>query len=306
VTFTRWNKVWVVIILCFVLVYDIYWLSSVFGSIYYILSLRLPDFLVQYPYFYLDNVFGATGDVLRFAGVILALFSVYLVWGPRPKPFLMVKKEVAVALLFEAFYFLFALPIDVVGIIRWGSLLSVLRERGIIGIIPWRSPLLLFIGFLLQILLVSPLLIVLSLKVWLYKESGKANVVKWACVAGVGYLAGIWINSVFKWLSITESANMMFGLSGIASIGFLSSITALSLSVVFAVAGCYTLLRKEDRATSKRLLAFALIMLGVHFVVFLLYSATANAWKWVLYTEIWPIALLGLGLSILGSRASTG
>lgn len=204
-----------------------------------------------------------------------------MVWGSKPKPFSRVKKYIAVAILFEGIYFLCLLPTNVIRIING------------------RSPFLLYLAFVLQILLVSPFLIVLAFKVWRYQETVNANVLKWSSVAAIGYLTGILINNVFRWFSMTESAGIEFILTGITSLGFLNSIITLSSSLIFAVAGLYNLLKKESRRLSTRLFALALIMLGLHFVIFIIYSAIANAWKWVLLIEIWPITLLGLGLSML-------
>jgi hypothetical protein len=50
---------------------------------------------------------------------------------------------------------------------------------------------------------------------------------------------------------------------------------------------------------SKTLFAFSLITLGLHFAIFIFFSAITNAWSWVPLTEIWPIALLGLGFQLL-------
>jgi cytochrome c biogenesis protein CcdA len=103
-------------------------------------------------------------------------------------------------------------------------------------------------------------------------------VLKWVSAASIGYLTGVWVNNVFRWLSMTELSGISFLLTGITSLGFLNSIITLSLSLVLAVAGFYTL-AKENRRLSTRLFALALIMLGLHFVLFTLYTAIADAWK---------------------------
>ena len=212
------------------------------------------------------------------------MHSVYLVWGPKSKLFENVKKYIAIALLFEGIYFLMLLPTNVIRIVEG------------------RSPFFLYFAFILQILLISPFPIVLSRKVWRYQKTAKASVLKWSSIAAIGYLTGIWIINVFRWLSMTESEGIGFILSGITSLGFLNSIITLSLSLIFAVAGVYTLSKKEHGTLSTRLFALALITLGLHFVIYIIYSIIANALKWVLLVEIWPIMLLGLGLSMLAQK----
>jgi hypothetical protein len=103
---------------------------------------------------------------------------------------------------------------------------------------------------------------------------------------------------------MTETEGIMFILSGTTSLGFLNSIVTLSLSVFFAVIGLYILYRKGDSRLSIRLFALSLTMLGLYYVVFIVYSVIADALMWVLLVEIWPIILLGLGLSMLNRKKS--
>ena len=103
---------------------------------------------------------GLLGNGIRLLGVILALLPAYLIWGPKPKPFSSVKKYVAIALLCEGIYFLSLLPLSIIEVIR--------------GI----APILMF-GFILRILLVSPVLIILGRKTWRYTESARTSVLNW-------------------------------------------------------------------------------------------------------------------------------
>jgi hypothetical protein len=98
---------------------------------------------------------------------------------------------------------------------------------------------------------------------------------------------------------MTSFSGFVLLLRGISGFGFLNSVITLSMSLVFAVAGFYTLRKEKNRKMSMRLLSLALIFVGLHFVFFLVFSASVNAWKFVLLTEIWPITFLGLGLSML-------
>jgi len=226
----------------------------------------------------------AIGDSFRVIGVCLALLSAYLIWGPKPRPLSSVKKYIAAALFFEGIFFLFGSPANIILTVRI------------------TSTFLSSFAYLLQSLLVSSLLIVLSFKVWRTQETGGRGVLKWTSVVAIGYLVGIWFVNVFKWFSMAQSGGIELILSGITSLGFLNSIIILSMSLILAAAGAYILSKKDNRRLSKRLIALSLIMLGLHFAFYMLYSAIApNAWRFVLLTEIWPIALLGLGLSMLWS-----
>jgi hypothetical protein len=276
--FTRWNKIWVAVALCSLLAYDIRWLVGSSVSVYNVLSGSLSVSL--WWRFWLDYVLtGLVGNVVRLIGVFLALYAVYLVWGSKKMAFASVRKKVAVALLCEAAYFLVLLPITLI-------------EVG-------RGYLVLMAGFILQILMVSPALTALSRKVWLYTEPAQADLPKWVAVASVSYLAGIWVVNVFRWFGMTEYVGTDFVLSGITAVGFLNTVVTLSLAVVFGVAGFHAMLKKKDRKRIRRLFALALIMLGSYFAVFLLYSAITNTLGYAVLVEIWPVTLLGLGLSML-------
>jgi hypothetical protein len=281
VSFTPWTKMWIVVTLCALLAYDLYWLLGALANPYYLSYGDLPEnFVSLSTLIATDYVLPVIGNIFRLIGVSLALLSLYLVWGPKPNPFSNVKKKTAVALLFEGIFFLSLLPVNILFIFYLG-------------------PLPIFIAFILQALLVPPLLTVLSFKVWRYRKTAEETVLKWAGVAAIGYLIGIWIINVFRGLSMIDIEGIGSLISDVTSLGFLNSIITLSLSLIFTVAGFYTLPKKENRRLSTRLFAVALIMLGLHFVIFILYSAITNTWKWVLLTEIWPIVLLGLGLNML-------
>ena len=135
------------------------------------------------------------GELLRCLGLSLALFAAYLVWGPKRRHFLGVKKYVAVAIFFEGVYFLCLLPTNILRIVD-GNL-----------------PFFVYFAFVSQILLVSPFLFILSLKVFRYQETAKAKLLRWSSVAALSYLAGIWIVNVLRWISMAES-------EGIGIIGY--------------------------------------------------------------------------------------
>jgi hypothetical protein len=282
VAFTRWSKAWVVVTLGALLAFNVRWLYGVIVSVYQIsVGLRTASWWRLWFDYVLT---GLVGDTVRLAGVCLALFSVYIIWGPKHMPFLSAKKYVSIAVLCEAAYFLALLPLTMIELARgeWSTILM--------------------IGFLLQILLASPVLVVLSWKVWRYVEPAKTDVLKWAGVASIGYLAGIWVVNVFRWFGMADYIGYSFLLSGPALSGFLNSVITLSLAVVFAAAGFYTLLRRENKNRGTRLVALAMITLGLHFAVFLIYSAITNTLDYAILVEIWPVAFLGLGLSFLNRK----
>ena len=274
-TFNRWSKAWVIITLGALMAFDVRWLYGVIISVY---QISIGVRAASWWRFWLDyTLTGLVGDVVRLLGVCLAFYAVYLVWGHRHESFLGVRKFVSVAVLCEAVYFLTLTPITLI--------------EGARGVFP-----LLMAGYLLQILLVSPPLIALSVKIWRYTESARAEVVKWAAIAGTFYLAGIWVNNVFRWVGITDIGSLF---SGTTAFGFLDTLATLSLAVAFAAAGTHDLIKDGNQIRSMKLFAFALVMVGLAFALFVRYSAVTGTLVYAVLVEIWPVTLLGLGLSML-------
>ena len=249
---------------------------------------NLPDITSKYSNFYVDHVAGGIADTLRLVAVLLLFAAAYLVWGPKKLPFASVKKYVAVAILFEAMYWFAILPFNLWNIVR-----------------AW-SPLLLYVGFAIQIVVAASLLAVLSVKVWKYKAEARDNLVKWGLLAGIGYVFGVWINHLFRWLSMSGQGGLADLLSGFTALGFLNTIVTLTLSLAFAIAGSFILIRRSNRKLAVRLLGFAIFLFGLYFAFYIVYAWFApNAWRFVLLTEIWPVTLLGLGIGVLKRKSSS-
>ncbi len=279
--FSRCNKVSVVVTLCSLFAYVLYWLFETVATIYNLIlnGITIPQLL---SFYYLSDVLiPAVGIVLRFVGVSFALVAVYLIWGPKTLSFLSVKKKISVAILFEGMYFLLLLPITLYYLVQ-GNILTF------------------FTGYLLEIISVFPLLVVLSVKIWRYDGSGNEKLLTWIFIAGIGYLVHIWISNVFRWLSMVEISGLNFLFQGIIVIGFLNTIVILSMSLIFAVVGCYYLSYTDDRRLGTKLLGIALVLLSLHFFIYILYSVVVGASSYsVMSVEIWPVAILGLGLVML-------
>ena len=284
-TKSRWNKAWILATVVSLMLYDLYWIRGVYTRIYERLLENLPDITAKYPNFYIDHVAGGIADTLRLIAVILLFIAAYLAWGPKKQPFTAEKKYAAIFILFEAIYWLAILPFN---------LLNIARER---------SPLLLYVGFVIQILAAAPLLIILSVKTWRYKEGARNNFIKWGCITGIGYIFGMWINNTLRWFSMSGQRGLADLFTGITTLGFLNTAITLTLSLAFAIAGSYILIKRNNWKLAVRLLGLAILLFGLHFVLYIAYSWFApDAWRFVLLTEIWPVPLIGLGIGMLKGK----
>jgi hypothetical protein len=290
-TITRWSKFWILGTLFSLTLYDVNWVIKVYDWIYVRVATNPPDLLALYPNFYIDHVAGAIADTLRVIAVILLFVAAFLAWTPKKPAFTRVKKYIATAIFLEAIYWLAILPYNIQNVARG------------------RVPQLLFVGFLIEILAIAPLLIVLSTKVWRYKQEDRNNLLKWGCIAGIGYIFGMWANNIFRWFSMSgifgaadpRTAVNLF--SGITLFGFLNTAVTLTLSLVIAMAGSYLLIKGSNLKRATQLIGIAILLFGLHFALYVTYCWFApGAWAFVLLTEIWPIPLLGLGIGMLRGK----
>ena len=270
----RTVKVWILITLCSYFTYALYWLLiniNYVGGVY-----SSAGGLVD-PYFY--RLSGLVGVILRFLGAVLALASVYEFWKHKENAFPKVKNIVSLALLFEGLYYLSFLP-SVPRLLQFGNYYSLAAS------------------YSLQILLTFPLLTILFFKLRRNKDTFvNGNTLNWIGAASLGYVAALWVNNVFRWFDMVGMYGIGFILEGVTYLGFLNGVLTLSLSVVFAVIG-FLSLRKEGKMNTKWW-GLSLTMVGLHFLIYLVYSVYFDALSFALLNEIWTIPLLGLGLATL-------
>jgi hypothetical protein len=289
-TISRWNKVWILATVTSLALFGLYWVQHAYNRVLLDLIENRP--LLQTSSFWLDHVFGSIADTLRIVAVIILFIAAYLAWGPKKQTFYAVKKYLATAILFEGIYWLAVLPENL--------------KRIAMG----REPLLLYIGFLIEIIAAGSLLIVLSAKVWKYKVDVRNNLIIWGCIAGIGYIFAMWMYNIMRWLSMsglfgaTDPRLVVNIFSGITSLGFLNTAITLTLSLAFAVTGSYMLIKGNNRKFAIQLIGLAVLLFGLYFALYTLYAWFApNEWAFVLVlTQIWPAPLIGLGVGLLKGK----
>jgi len=266
-------KIWVFVVLCSVFVYNLYYLIHGLQFTwwtYTVLGGPAPNYY---------RTISSIGHTLRFIGLFLAIQAAYQVWGPKAKPFSSVKNKISIALILEAAYYITFIP----GTLNIMDFSEFLPGNNFFASI-----------YFLQILLITPFLIILGLKV---RNKRGIGLLKWAGIACVGYITAIWINIAFRWFFMSFQEGIQFLLTGNTALGFLPSIITLSLSVVFGIVGAIKLAKNENNA----IIWFGLsaVMLGTHFVIYLVYNTVGGMLDFAILTEVWAVSLLGLGLSII-------
>ena len=139
----------------------------------------------------------------------------------------------------------------------------------------------------------------MGIKLYKYKGGSKGfEAWKWVSVAFVGYVASLWVNSVFKWIdmAVTEGFSLFF--NGVNSLGALNAFILMSLALVFSFFSAFSL-AKKDFSSSFKWLGITLVMVGLHYLIYVVYSYLVSMEAFLMLAEIWAIPLLGLGMVML-------
>jgi hypothetical protein len=212
----------------------------------------------------------------------LGLLVCYLLWV-KGRSFQQVKKLVAAALILDGINFVGLLP----------SLPFLFEPRGVTF-----SPALGY-GYLLQIVLTVPFLWMLALKILLYKEPNqKPTLLKVAGIAFVAYTTALFANEVSRWSSMISADTLKFLFEGIRAIGFLNAVVVMPFAVIFAIAGAARIFQQKEVSAIKWIGA-SLAVVGLNYLIYLIYSYFANSLNFVPLVDIWTIPLLGLGIALL-------
>jgi hypothetical protein len=273
-------KILVTITLFSLLLWITYWLIPSFQH-FFNLALGLPDQYSNREWYFIPAHFGL---IARLTGTCFGLLTTFLIWI-KNKPFSKVKSLVTTSLLMEAAYFISLLP-------SFWSLFSTFRATT------------LGIAYFLQIIFTAPLLVVLALKIHQNNvQDNKLKILKWSTITFVGYIAALWINSVFRWIDMLLIEGVGFLTSGIRAIGFFDAIIFMSLAVILAAMGARSH-GKEIEVAARKWIGLSMVMVGLHYVIYLVYSYIVGALGFVLLVDVWTVPLLFLGLALLFTKSS--
>lgn len=282
---------WIIITLCSLLGWIIYWVPAGIYRFFSFDGTPWSEAIQTYGLlFMVMELSAAVGMLIRFVGVLFAILALkefwpHQVWN-RDKSFFDVKNLVALALIFEAIYFVLLLPsgILMIGFNRFRPLAS----------------LLLGIDYLLMVILTVPFLLVLAVKAYRTKPDG-FKAWRWTAITLVAYVGVLWVNSVLKWVNRIVIDGFSFFSSGINALGSLNSLLLMSLSLIFSIIGAYYIANQRIGSTLKWL-GLTFTMIGLHYIIYVLYSYLVGMLGYLVIVEIWTIPLFGLGLTMLKTK----
>jgi hypothetical protein len=224
---------------------------------------------------------GHIGLTARFVGVLLGLSAIYLLWAKK-WAFYRVRKIVALALILEAVNFIGLAP-SVWWLLRFGSVNSSTLSM----------------NYLVQILLLVPILLVLAVQVFNYEKTLRSRGL-WlvAAVAFVCYVSELAVNEGSRWIGMVSSGGLSFLSHGILTVGFLNALVFMPFAVVFAVVGAVGI-AQQKRQFAMRWLGVSLAIIGLNYSIYLGVSYSTNSLNTLPLVDIWAIPLLGLGIALM-------
>ncbi len=220
------------------------------------------------------------GLIARFFAVIMGMAIGFAVWAGSNKSTSRVERLLETALFLEGTYFIMLFPSG----LWWLSL-----GFNFLGI-----------AYLLESALAGSALILLSFKIRDVRRDG--NVLSWVGIAALAYVAALWFNSVFRWFDQIEVIGSEFLLRGATSWGFLGSLSAMSLAVIFAIPGAYYLAKNKGEAVSWY--GLSLLMIGIYYVVYVAYSFTSSNLDSAMQIDVWTLPFVGLGFTMLRRKVT--
>lgn len=279
--FDNYGKSLIFVSLCSLLAWLLYWLPSSIERFYNVVFISVDYYSLGRFWIYVP---AGIGMIARFIGSILGLLSLVLIWKGS-KSLFDLKKWIVGALVLESVYFASLIPSGV-----WlNTGLFGAFEGGFTNI---------GISYLLQVIFTVPFLVVLAFKVKKYVKDSNFDSWKWIGFTFVGYVVALWSNSVLRWFDMVTADNLVMFFSGVSGIGALNAFVCMSLAVIFAVIGLFSFVYKK-LGSAIRWVSLSLVMVGVHYVIYVVYSYFVNALNQIMLIDVWTIPFLGLGLVLL-------
>ena len=240
---------------------------------------------------YLMDFAAFFGLTVRFVGGLFALLSVYLIVGIRKNKGTLVKKAISTVLVCEALYFLSLVP-------------SIFFLLGFSALSPL-SNYLLSAQLFVEVLLISPFLIILAIKIRKLRQLvDKRSIVNWTGFLFLTYVLALWIAYLLKWSDLLNGANITFSnaftwlLGSSRFLSLLNTTVTLTLAVIFAILGTKFLIRKNSNKTIKYW-SLSATFLGAFFIFYVLYCIYLGVLLVIPFGEIWIIPFFAFGVYFL-------
>jgi hypothetical protein len=264
--------------------------ATVFISHFQLIAARLPDFIVssnptlQLALFLSQELLASIGSYFRLIGSVFAFVSSVYFYKNRP----LFLQNFRRALVFESLYFLLLLPAGINHVV--GASISSSRFLNVYT----------GISFVSQPILIAPSLLMLNKK--LEKPKNLKPLLKWAGIAGLMYIFGLWIKQALMWVYALSSSENHLNFA--TALGFANSWVTLAVAAIFSAAAWLTFMKNKKH--SSLLGGSALVLVGLFFAIYVLTSSWIPTYlSFLSLTDFWMITMLILGIAIFLDRANS-
>ncbi|MCW3998520.1 MAG: hypothetical protein NWF10_08150 [Candidatus Bathyarchaeota archaeon] len=278
--FSRSTKLWVFITIISYLVYNLW---QIFNSIEGFFFTDSAPVVAVNPFILLIVILPLVGLVFRFVGSCLALYVVNLMWIKKSHNFFDLKGKISLVVLMENIFFISIVPNF--------FFITVLGD------------LVILISYFIQTFLTIPFLLVLRRKIIKNKEpTFRYDLKKWFGLTYLAYLVAIWVNHGSRWFDMALTSGISLLQTSLNPLGVFNSFVILSLSVTFAVV---SFIKMKQGGALSRWFGLSLTLLGLHFIILVIFYALIDSLHVVYLFEIWTIPFFGLGLALLRRNKGT-
>jgi len=283
--FIQRNTLGIIISLISLLVWITRWIPESFIRFYNIVFISwdyYPRVLVRGSMY----TVAAIGMVSRLIAVILALLTIYTIWRTNVIS-ISTRKVLATSIVLEGIYFASLIPsifyLFALGATRNSVFYSTFG-----------------VGYLLQVILTVPFFTILGITLFRTKsDSDHFQSFNLLGITFVGYIGALWANSVFHWFGLALTEGISFLWMDTGNLLAFNTLILMTLAVIFAIFAAFDISKKRFES---KWVGLALTMVGLHFLIYLIYQFLAGSLISVWLTDIWAIGLFGLGISIIKSK----
>jgi hypothetical protein len=314
-------RFWILVVACTYFAYALYYAASgMRDSIGMISNQYIYNALAQNPWWWMvlfyssEGVAGSIAILVRAIAGGFAVYAAFLFWRKKDPTMPAVKKSVSIVLLLEAVFYL-----TLIASIIAAAAYNLADDPSLFYFGHTPEALLLYVTLIpcLAIVLVVPPLL-LKLRAAIKNQVSTPEIVKWASLAGVGYLFVVfWFNFSMMWTGVTVPYTKVYEQYGAAFIlqpanlfSFCLTLFGLLAVAITALVGTLPLIKKQPTQPNITYIGLALAGLGGYFVITTLYyyltggyAAHPSVWYEVIgplhNPNLWVIALIFLGIPLL-------
>jgi hypothetical protein len=313
-------RFWILIVACTYFAYSVYYAASgMRDSIGMITNQYIYTSLAHNPWWWMvlfygsEGVSGSIAILSRAIAGVFAVYAAFLFWRKRDGTMPTIRKNASWALLLETVFFLALIP----SIIAAAAYNSTSESLFYFGHTPG---ILIIYGTLIPclavVLAVPPLL--LKLRAAIKNGASNQEVVKWACLTGVGYLfavfwftyAMLWAGETVPYTRVYEQWGLSFLLQPANLLSFCLTVFGLLALAIATLITTLPAIKKQPTELNLTRVGVILVAFGSYFIFNLFYyyltgtySAHPSVWYEVIgplhNPNLWAIALVFLGAPVI-------